>query len=144
MLGNRGNTRAFLMLAALSLMVALPFGSARAEGVDPPLPDEPNRPIPLRPEPGTDVVLDEVRAMISADGTIRIDAKGHYELGAPMMAYDFHVNLDQGTYKTTLVDESDVETHTTARRLRKQPRGFDRCSDSARSPFSHLPWNILG
>lgn len=95
---------------------------------------------PLAPAPDSDLVLDSVRVLIGADGTITIEGSGGPIEGMPIFAYDISVDIRRGTYRAEIVPLSDVRVYPS----RQSTSGSNRASgqDAWAFPSSIQPLAI--
>ncbi len=86
-----------LIIAAIALLL-MSSPAAAAPTVD--------KEVPLTPEPGSEVILKGFEATLWSDGSVSVGAGGHLEHGQSL-ADHWDVDLDKGTYKTTLLPPED-------------------------------------
>lgn len=96
-------------LAVLLLLLAVPSSAAepdRERGARREIRVE--RVVTLRPLPGAEVVLPEVKAFHLSDGSVTIAGKGRARVGAPVQGFDYEVDLVRGTYTTRRLDPAEI------------------------------------
>jgi hypothetical protein len=99
-------------MAALTLLSTLPFDSAFAAGPDrerEPRRIKVERTVKLQPQPGTEVIVPELKALFLSDGSVTLAGKGSVRVDAPPQGFDFEVDLARGTYVTRRVDQQEIE-----------------------------------
>lgn len=60
--------------------------------------------IQLQPEAGTQVVIPNFQLEKYSDGSVTITSEGDRTIGSGILLFDFQVDINNGTYKTFLLD----------------------------------------
>lgn len=67
------------------------------------------RSVKLRPQPQSEVVVPEFKALFLSDGSVTLSGKGTARAGDPLQGFDFEVDLVHGTYTTRRLDAAEIE-----------------------------------
>ncbi|CAG0959791.1 hypothetical protein METP2_00715 [Methanosarcinales archaeon] len=100
------------LLAAMLLLSMAFVPAASAQGA----PENKDKKIieikQLKPEAGSEVILDSLQATKWSDGSVKISGSGEKQVGAPAQYFHWEVNISKGTYKTTKLAVADLRETT--------------------------------
>jgi hypothetical protein len=81
------------------------------------------RTLALAPAPDAEVVIPGFRALFLSDGSVTVRGEGQFRASSPTVGFDFEVDLVQGTYKTSRLNEAEIEERLPHQyRMERNPR----------------------
>jgi hypothetical protein len=65
--------------------------------------------VKLQPQPESEVIVPELKALFLSDGSVTVSGKGTAQADAPPQGFDFEIDLARGTYTTRRLDQQEIE-----------------------------------